>query len=553
MAWQNFYRELKRRHLVRVAGLYLVGAWLTVEIAATVFPLLEWPETSVRLVLIGAIAGLPVVLAMAWLHEAGGIRRSTRLAASLAVLVTGLVGVAAVARLPRATAPIQSVAVLPFADLSPAQDQEHFAEGVAEELMNRLAQNGLRVPARTSSFAFKGQNLDVAEIARRLNVQAVLEGSIMREGDSLRVSVKLIDARTEAVLWSDRFDRNVAGIFAIQDEISQAIVAALELRLAGSRAPMRRTRSAQAQELYFKGNKAWHEGTDAQLKAALQFYEQAIASDSTYALAYAGLAKTYAVLPSFGDYPVFDAMTRGKEAAARATALAPNLGEAYAALGQIAQNLEWDVPRALASYRNALRVSPNDAAAHQWYAEALMMTGQVDAATAEIARALELDPLSAPTKNLRAYQMLLRRDHPASLRLYQILIREHPDFRFGQLNFALAAMATREYGDASGALIAALPEFGPDVGVYLSALSDATDRAAASRIVERIEQTQRSSVAALLYAAIGERERAIEHLEIAYRTANDANLPYWLLHPLLDPLRRDARFQEIMRGVGVIR
>jgi TolB-like protein/tetratricopeptide (TPR) repeat protein len=442
---------------------------------------------------------------------------------------------------------------LPFVDLSAEHNQQYFTEGVTEEIMSRLARAGLHVAARTSSFAFQGQNLEIAEIARRLNVEAVLEGSIRREADSVRITVKLIDANTQAVIWGDSFDRSVAGIFAIQDEIAGAIVDALKLKLApeDARPADGRTRNVAAQELYFKGLKAWHEGTDQQLRAALQFFEQAIAADSTYALAYAGLAKTYAVLPTFGDYPVFDALTKGKLAAARATALTPNLGEAYAALGQIAQNLEWDLSTALQNYRNALRVAPNDATSHQWYAEALMMTGDLAAAATEITRALELDPLSAPAKNLRAYQMLLRRDYAGATRLYQIMRREHPGFEFGKLNAALAALATREYGDAAQALVAALPQFGPDVGVYIAAISNAADQAQARAIVSRIEQTQRPSVAALLYAAIGDKQRAIDLLEQTYRTASDANLPYWLLHPLLDPLRQDVRFQEITRGVGI--
>lgn len=558
MDLRDLYLELRRRHVIRVTGLYLVAAWVMVEAAATIFPVLGWSERAAQLVLFAALLGLPVVFTIAWLYEARSIRAPVRTAGLLGLgMVITLIGFAAISRYPSSAASrIESIAVLPFVDLSPSHDQGYFTDGVTEELMNRLSHAGLTVAARTSSFAFKGQNLEVSEIARRLNVQAILEGSIRREGDSLRISVKLIDARTQSVIWGDSFDRNASSIFAIQDEISQSIVEALKLKLTPEATRLARragTRSVEAQELYFKGLKEWHDGTDAQLRAALTYFEQAVAADSTYALAYAGIAKTYAVLPAFGDFPAFDALTLGKQAAARAAALDAGLGDAHAALGQIAQNLEWDIATALKHYRNALRASPNDATAHQWYAEGLLLSGDLVAASNEIARALELDPLSAPAKNLRAYQLLLRRDHAAAIRMYQILVREHPSFRFGQLNLALAALAVAEYGDAAQALVAALPQFGPDVGVYISATSNASERAAAVRLVERIEQTQRASVAALLYAAIGDREHALEHLEQAYRTASDANLPYWLLHPLLDPLRSNKRFQEVARGVGVAR
>jgi tetratricopeptide (TPR) repeat protein len=420
--------------------------------------------------------------------------------------------------------------------------------------MSRLAQVGLRVAARTSAFAVKSQNLDAQSIARKLNVEAVIEGSIRREKDVIVVSYSLVDGRDGNVLWSDQVKKEGSSLLAIQDEISSTIVDKLKLKInKNMKKSAASTRSVAAQELYFKGLQAMHEGTDTQLRAALAFFEQAVAADSTYDLAYAGIAKTYAVLPMFGDYDLFEALTKGKQAAARATQLSPELGEAYAALGQISQNLEWDMTTALQNYRNALRASPNDATAHQWYSEALMMTGDLQGAITEITRALELDPLSAPAKNLRAYQSLLRGDNAASLRLYQTLGREHPKFTFGHLNAAFASLAAKEYGDAAGALVAAFPQFGPDVGIYVAAASGAGDKAAARRIVQSLEQGQRPSVAALLYAAIGDREKAVDLLEQSYRTASDATLPYWLLHPLLDPLRSDKRFNEITRGVGVVR
>ncbi|HUP89686.1 MAG TPA: FlgO family outer membrane protein, partial [Longimicrobiales bacterium] len=469
-------------------------------------------------------------------------------------IIIALIGFAALTHnTPRsvATSKIESVAVLPFEDLSLEHNQSYFTDGVTEEIMSRLASAGLRVASRTSTFALKGQNLEIDEIARRLNVQAVLEGSIQRDGNQVRVIAKLIDAATQSVIWSDRWTRSDSSVLAIQDEISSAIVDRLKLKLGGAKND--RPRNVAAQELYFKGLQAWHEGTDPQMRAALAFFEQALAADSGYALAYAGMAKTYALLPAFGDYSTFDAMSKGKEAAAKATALSPELGEAYAALGQISQNLEWDISSALLNYKNALRASPNDATAHQWYSEALMLTGELNAASTEVTRALELDPLSAPAKNLRAYQLLLRSDYAASMRLYQNMVREHPTFTFGQLNFAFAALAAKQYGEAASALVAAFPQFGPDVGAYVAAASGSGDKAAARRIVASLEQGQRPSVAAILYAAIGDRSRAIDLLEQTYRTANDARLPYWLMHPLLDPLRSDKRFSEIARGVGVIR
>jgi TolB-like protein/tetratricopeptide (TPR) repeat protein len=571
---RNFFDELSRRHVVRATVGYCVAAWVVIEVVSTIAPLLGLSEGVPRFFAFAAIALLPVAILLAWFFDLtrSGVRRTAqrepngadpgalprrRLAAhafglvGLGIVIT-LVGVAAFNVRARSTHSdhIESIAVLPFADLSPGQDQEYFTDGVTEELMNRLARTGIRVASRTSTFAFKGQNPDIATIARELRVEAILEGSIRRDGNRLRISAKLIDATDGVVLWSDSFERTDSSIFAIQDEISGAIVDALRLKLAGDKRTGS-TNNLAAQELYFKGLKALHGGTDPQLRAALQFFDQAIALDSAYALAYAGLAKTYAVLPAFGDYPVNEALNRGNLAASRAILLQSDLGEAYAARGQIAQNLEWDLQSALAHYTKALRTSPNDAATHQWYAEALLMTGKLENAHTEITRALEIDPVSATAQNLRAYHLLLRGDAANALRVFQLLLREKPDFRFGHLNFAFAALAAREYGDAVPALVAAFPQFGPEVGAYVAAASGQGERPEAIAVVERLALTEHASVVALLYAAIGDHESALQALETSLRSANDANLPYWLLHPILRPLHQVSRFQKIVRDVGV--
>jgi adenylate cyclase len=569
---RNFFDELSRRHVVRATVGYCVAAWIVIEVVSTIAPLLGLSDAAPRFIAIGSIALLPVAIVLSWFFDftRSGVRLTAQLAADaptelprrrfatqafgfigLGVVLT-MVGFAAFTVRARTahSGHIESIAVLPFADLSPNHDQEYFTDGVTEELMNRLARTGIRVASRTSTFAFKGTNPNLATIARQLRVEAILEGSIRRDGNRLRISAKLIDATDGVVLWSETFERTDSSIFAIQDEISGAIVDALRLKLAGAKTGSS-TNNLAAQELYFKGLKALHAGTDPQLRAALQFFDQAIALDSSYALAYAGLAKTYAVLPAFGDYPVTDALNRGNLAASRAIMLQNDLGDAYAARGQIAQNLEWDMQSALAHYTKALRTSPNDASTHQWYAEALLMTGDLANSRAEIDRALEIDPLSATAQNLRAYHSLLRGEGATALRTFQLLLRENPEFRFGHINHALAALATGEYGDAVQALVAAFPQIGPDVGAYVAAASGQGDRREAVEIVGNLGPSEHGSVVALLYAAIGDREAALRSLETSLRGANDANLPYWLLHPLLRPLHNDARFQKLLRDVGV--
>ena len=586
MSLRRLFEELKRRHVFRVTGLYLIGAYAVIQAATTVFPLLHFPESAATAILIAAIVGLPVVVLLTWVFDITpeGIRRTVaadgeqpipieqqieahrRRFAAKAVgfvgvgILVALVGFAAYGRYAgfggAGSKRIESVAVMPFADYSAARDQEYFTDGVTEELINRLTHiEGLRVAGRTSSFAFKGKEVPADQIGRQLQVQAVIDGSVRREGENVRVTVELVDAQTSHVIWSEKYDRKVSGVFALQDEIASAIVDALRLQLSPSAPELakgeRGTRNALAHDLYLKGLDAWNKRTDAQLRVALEYFERAAEADTTYALAYAGLAMTYAVLPSFGDFTVVDALRKGSAAAAQAIQLDPSLGQAHAALGQIAQNLEWDLTSAIRSYRRAVKFSPKDASAHQWYSEALMLTGDLPAAKSELDRALEIDPLSPSAKNVAAYQLVLSGDYPAALRAYQNLLRENPTFQLAQLNYALAAFAAKDYGAAAEATIAALPQHAPDVGVLIAAASGQGDRAAALSALQNIAAAEPPSVVALLYAAVGANDKALALLKSAFDSGNDANLAYVLVHPLLAPLRTNQQFQQMVRTVGV--
>jgi TolB-like protein/Tfp pilus assembly protein PilF len=592
---RHFFGELKRRHVMRVTGVYLLAAWVIVQVAATVFPLLGFPESAATIVVIIAILGLPVVILLAWMFDVTpqGIQRTADLAAEVPAVEPGalptgvqeqieahrrrfaakavgfvgvgilvaLVGFAAIGRFgmmgTRGAPGVESVAVLPFADLSAAKDQEYFTDGVAEELINRLAQvEGLRVAARTSSFAFKNRNLEVDQIGEQLRVDAVLEGSVRRDGDNLRVTARLVNTRTQESIWAQTYERKDSSIFAIQDEIATAIVDALKMELGpGARlasTDARGTRDAHAHELYLKGLKAWNERTEAQLQVALQFFEQAVQADTAYALAFAGLAKTYAVLPTVTNYPIVDALRKGNEAAARASLLDPGLSDAHAALGQLAQNLEWDLTSALRSYRRAVKMNPNDAVAHQWYSEALMMTGDLETARAEIEEAIRLNPLSPSARSVQAYQVMLRGDFASADSAYQKLVREYPGFRLGALNYAFAARLAQDYAGVAEGLIAALPQFAPDVSSLIAAASGQGEHAEAVRAINAIARTEPASIVALLYACIGANDQALNALEVTFRNSQDANLPYVLVHPLMRPLHAQARFQQIVRTVGVV-
>ncbi|MBS0394895.1 MAG: TIR domain-containing protein [Proteobacteria bacterium] len=289
--------------------------------------------------------------------------------------------------------PDKSIAVLPFTNLAADKDTEYFGDGLAEEILNALSQvPELRVAARSSAFSFKGRSLGVADIAERLHVATVLEGSVRRAADRLRITVQLIDARTGFQLWSERYDRQMADIFEIQDEIARSVAARFQIVLAG--AGTRPTGNVEAYELYIRGRYDWHRRSPATLQAAIRNFEASIRLDSNNALAYAGLADCYAVLTYFGWIPTSAALERSREAVKRATILAPDLWETSfsQALHQFTMDRNWRA--ALPHFERAVALAPRSALAHIYFGLYWASAGNPEAATEHCSRGLELDPLS---------------------------------------------------------------------------------------------------------------------------------------------------------------
>jgi serine/threonine-protein kinase len=297
---------------------------------------------------------------------------------------------------PVAAIPIQSVAVLPFANMSPDPEQEYFCEGMAEEVINALGTiEGLRVAARSSAFRFTGKALDIREVGNALNVKSVLEGSVRTAGNRVRVTVQLVDVDNGFQIWSERFDRSMEDIFAIQDEISESIVQALQVQLGihGREDLSRPTASVEAYHLYLKGLHNWYKRERGSLQQAADFFEQAVAVDPDYALAHAGLAISYCSLAFYGMRPAI-ARDRANAAAERAAALAPGLAEVHAALGMVASWLAFDWETAEKEYKLALEANPSYALAYIWYGMMLATLSRHDEAIALATRAWEVDPLS---------------------------------------------------------------------------------------------------------------------------------------------------------------
>jgi adenylate cyclase len=583
----RFLSELQRRHVLRVIGAYAFAAWIAVEVYTTIQPILledyEWTNTYVVVL---AILGFPVVFALAWIFDITphGVRRTLSLEQLATVpspppdaapvqrrhlsaratgffglgILVALVGFAAYAGGTHQPldegAPIRSIAVLPFVDMSSTGDQGFLSDGIAEELLNRLTQvPDLNVPARTSSFAFRDSREGVPQIGRRLGVESVLEGSVRREGDRVRVQARLIDVSTGNTVWSETFEGSASDVFALQDQISDGIVEALRVRItAAPEAGERGTKNAQAMETYLLGLQRWHQRTDRDLRQALAHFRAAVAEDSAFALAHAALAQTYAVLPMYGDFPVDSAVMLGSAAAARAIDLDPSLGDAYAAMGQIAQNFEWDLRGAERYYKRALSYNPSDATAHQWFAETLMMAGRYGEARSHLDRVLATRGLSPAALYIDALLKTLSGRAAEGVAASRSLVSRHPDFEPGAVTHAFTLLASGHTQEAIAA-IERLGQLHPDRAALYRLLARAVDgdgRVPAARALHDAAALPESERAAW-FVAIGDTESALEHIEVAYDAHADPMLLLTLPHPLLRPLRDDPRYVRIVQEIGI--
>ncbi len=381
---RTFFGELKRRNVYKVAVAYAIVGWLLVQVATQVFPFLEIPNWVVRFVIVLVAAGFPIALVIAWAFEITpqGIERTevadTMPAAAgqkkhawIYVAIVGAVlsiGLFFLGRYGFRNAssssselPLKSIAVLPFDNLSRDPDNAFFAEGVQDEILTRLAKVAdLKVIARTSTQRFKSAPENLPDIAKQLGVANILEGSVQKVNDQVRVNVQLVNALTNAHLWAEIYDRKLTDIFAVESDIAKTIADTLQAKLTGSEKQMmaaQPTTDTTAYELYHKGRSLWEKRSGDNIPKAIAYYEQAIARDPNYALAYAGLAKAYILLPFYVGADRLDAGSKAKDAALKALQLDPNLAEAHAALGKVLFFREIDLAGAMREYKRAIELN----------------------------------------------------------------------------------------------------------------------------------------------------------------------------------------------------
>lgn len=400
--------ELRRRKVFRVAAGYAVTGWIVIEVGSVILPALQAPDWVVTVIVLAVLAGFPLAVLLSWLFDLtpAGLERTSALAGPrrgrlrAAVVVLGALVVSAAGWLAWDRGLLgeqeRSIAVLPFDDLSEGGDNEYFSDGVAEELLNSLVGvEGLRVAARTSSWVFRGRKLDAREIGRQLNVGTVLDGSVRRSGDRVRVTATLIDADDGFEIWTNVYDRKLDDIFEIQAEIAGAIAQELRLELFGPlkgapRAAM--STDFRAYDLYLLGRHHWHQRTRDSLARAAGLFQQAVEIDPRFALAYTGLADTWLLMDGYGDLDTEESTRRAEGPVARALELNGRLPEAYASLGLLRFN-QGDLPAAEMALRGAIELNPDYSMAHMWLGLVLGMTEGPRAALESFETARTLDRL----------------------------------------------------------------------------------------------------------------------------------------------------------------
>jgi serine/threonine-protein kinase len=457
--------------------------------------------------------------------------------------------------------PAKSLAVLPFVNISGGSDYDYFCEGLAEELINALTRiSSVLVVARGSAFSFRDREVDVREIGRRLNVDTVLRGSIQRQGVRLRVTAQLIDASNGYNFWSERFDRQVADVFEIQDEITLAIVSQLKVELLSLERPAvlaRRQENLEAYNLYLKGRYYWAQRPQG-LAKAIDCFQLSITKDPASARARAGLADCYVTLGSWenGTLAPIEAMTKAKEAATQALKLDEHLAEAHTSLAYRTTHYDWDWERAEAQFNHAFELNPNYAICHHWYSHFLLARGRVEESLVASKRCLELDPLDLAINIHMAWHYQFARKYEQAVEQCWKTSELHPNSFWPAWFFGLAYEQQGQIGRALEEFRTAVRMSG-DVTFATAALGHlygvAGETAEAHTVLSELTaRAERSYVPAydiaLVCIGLGRLDEALTQLYKA-RQERSGWITYLNVDPRLDPLRADSRFQDLLRQV----
>lgn len=461
----------------------------------------------------------------------------------------------------RTSLPIRSLAVLPLESLSGDASQDYFADGMTDELITDLSQiSALRVISRTSVMPYKGVHKPLAQIARELNVDAVIEGTVLRSGNQVRITAQLIEAPADKHLWAHDYEGDLRDTLALQNQVARAIAENIRVSLNPQEDAALRSNKVvnpEAYVSYLKGRYFWNKRTADGLKAAVAYFNQAVDEDPNYAQAYSGLADTYALLGDW-QYAVMtprEALPKAKAAAVRALELDNGLGEAHNSLAFCLDGFDWDFESAEKEFQRAIELNPGYATAHHWYAWHLALMGRNNEAIAEMRKAQSLDPLSLIINADLAELLVIAHSYDESIELSRKTIEMDPNFGLAHNQLAQAYLQKQMYAQAIGELRKAIQLSGdsPTCTANLArAYAASGKRNEALQLLSDLKKSSNpgyshASEIAVIYAALGDKNQAMTWLEKGYEERFN---PGVLLRPGFDPLRLDPRFQDLQRRVG---
>ncbi|MEO6970387.1 MAG: tetratricopeptide repeat protein [Chthoniobacterales bacterium] len=582
---RNFFAELKRRNVLRAAAFYAASAWLLVQVATQVFPFFHIAEWVVRGIVLAAAIGFPFAMLFSWFYEwtPQGIQRESEVAPNesvtrqtgkkldrwiIAILTLAVVLLLtdkllfspkekpSVGGAPATAVPEKSIAVLPFDNLSRDPDNAYFAEGVQDEILTRLAKIAeLKVISRTSTQRFKSSPEDLPQIAQQLGVAHILEGSVQKSNNEVRVNVQLIKASTDTHLWADTYDRKLTDIFAVESEIAQTIADILQAKLTGSekiQLAKKPTANPEAYELYLKGRFFWNKRTGPDLRKAIDYFHAAIAKDPDYALAYAALAQTWVLLPAHNAAAPKDCVAPAEAAITKALALDETSSDAHAALGLLRASFQFNFTGANAEFERALQLNPNDSTALHWSAMNHGGLGQSERAIEELRRALEIDPLSLIINTNLGFAMIHARRLDEAIVQLRKTIEMDAGFAYAHrtLGLALELQGKTQEAIAEYERAIALGDDAPAPAMLAHLYGSIGRRDEATKILEQLQARRERGYVdpywfAIVYLGLGDREHAMASLEQAYADRSGDDLSNIRVDAIFDPLRGDPRFEAL--------
>jgi adenylate cyclase len=569
----GFMQTLRKRRIIETTAAFIGGGWLIIEFVDRILVAhYHFPDKTIDITFITLFSALVCTLIQRWFSGRGKPRRlkAELFLIPLILLITLLLDINLLLHLNNGTEVevpsekgMKSIAVLPFVDMSPQKDQEYFCDGMTDELITRLSRiRELRVPARTSVFMFKGKAEDSREIGRKLAVRTLLEGSIRKAGDRLRITAQLINVADGFHIWSEVYNRELKDIFAVQDEIAQAIAGALKITLLGEKeGTLLRTYTPdlEAYNPYLQGRYFWNKRTEQGILESQGFFRKAIDKDPAYALAYVGLADSYISLGEYEVSPPKEVYPKAKWAAQRALEIDPGLGEAHVSMAMIMRDYDWDWAGSESEFKKAIELMPNYPVAHQWYAEYLANFGRFEEAFAELRKAEDLDPLSLVNYGVSAPIVYLwARQYDQALAQSQKAIDLDANYAiaYGARAFVFNCQKNAERALSDLKKSADLMPLTP---MFLGLLGEANALAGRKNEAEKIlgdlrEQSEHRYISPVIiagvYKALGQIDEAFVWLEKGL-----AERAYWIVYlnisPQFDFLRSDARFRELVRKIGL--